>query len=130
METNKSTSSIGDILSGLARDVQDLVRGEMALARTEFEQKLHRLIAALLWVVGGALVGFAGLVVLLQGGAAALALRLPAWAALLIVGAVIVVVGVVIARLGLSRISFSTLTPDRTADSLRKDARLIKEHTP
>jgi branched-subunit amino acid permease len=130
MDANRNASSIGDILGGLARDVQALVRGEIALARTEFEQKLHRLIAALIWVLGGALVGFAGLVVLLQGGAAALALRLPAWAALLIVGALIIVVGALIARLGLSRVSFSTLTPERTADSLRKDARMIKEHTP
>src|SRR5690242_19561102 len=98
MDANRNASSIRDILS------------EIALARTEFEQKLHRLIAGLIWVLGGALVGFAGLVVLLQGSAAALALRLPAWAALLIVGAVIIVVGAVIARLGLSRISFSTLT--------------------
>jgi uncharacterized membrane protein YqjE len=130
MDASRNAPSVGDILSGLARDVQDLVRGEIKLARTEFEQKLHRLIAALIWVLGGSLVGFAGLVVLLQGGAAALALRLPAWAALLIVGAVIIVVGAIIARLGLSRISFKTLTPDRTADSLRKDAQLIKEHTP
>jgi uncharacterized membrane protein YqjE len=129
MDTNRDAHSLGDILSGLAGDLQDLVRGEIALARTEFEEKLHRLIATLLWVLGGALVGFAGFVVLLQGGAAALALRLPAWAALLIVGALIIVVGAVIARLGLSRVSFGTLTPNRSADSLRKDARMIKEHT-
>jgi Protein of unknown function (DUF1469). len=70
--------SLGEIVGDLATDVQDLVKGEIALARAEIEQKLHRLIGALLWVLGGALVGFAGLVVLLQGGAAALALRIPA----------------------------------------------------
>lgn len=129
MDMNRDGHSLGDILRGLATDLQDLVRGEIALARTEFEQKLQRLIAALIWVLGGALVGFAGLVVLLQGGAAALALRLPAWAALLIVGVVIIIVGAIIARLGLSRVSIGTLTPRRSAESLRQDARMIKEHT-
>jgi hypothetical protein len=129
MDQNRNGHSIPDIVGGLASDVQDLVKGEIALARAEFDQKLHRLIGALLWMLGGAFVGFAGLVVLLQGGAAALALRIPAWAALLVVGAIIIVVGALIARLGLSKVSLTTLAPDRTAENLRKDARMIKEHT-
>ena len=121
--------SLGEIVGGLATDVQDLVKGEIALARAEFEQKLHRLIGALLWVLGGALVGFAGLAVLLQGGAAALALRIPAWAALLVVGVVIIIVGGLIARLGLGMFSLKTLTPERMAANLQKDVRMVKEHT-
>jgi uncharacterized membrane protein YqjE len=121
--------SLGEIVGGLANDVQDLVRGEIALARAELEQKLHRLLGALLWVLGGSLVGFAGLVVLLQGGAAALALRMPAWAALPIVGVVIIIIGAVLARLGLGMLTLKTLAPERTAANLQKDARMMKEHT-
>ena len=121
--------SLGEIVGGLANDVQDLVRGEIALARAELEQKLHRLLGALLWVLGGSLVGFAGLVVLLQGGAAALALRMPAWAALAIVGVVIIIIGAVLARLGLGMLTLKTLAPERTAANLQKDARMMKEHT-
>ena len=121
--------SLGEIVGGLASDVQDLVKGEIALARVELEQKLHRLLGALLWVLGGSLVGFAGLVVLLEGGAAALALRIPAWAALGIVGVVILIVGAVLARLGLGMLTLKTLAPERTAASLQKDARMMKEHT-
>jgi uncharacterized membrane protein YqjE len=121
--------SLGEIVGGLASDVQDLVKGEIALARVELEQKLHRLLGALLWVLGGSLVGFAGLVVLLEGGAAALALRIPAWAALGIVGVVILIVGAVLARLGLGMLTLKTLAPERTAANLQKDARMMKEHT-
>lgn len=121
--------SLGEIVGGLANDVQDLVKGEIALARAELEQKLHRLLGALLWVLGGSLVGFAGLVVLLQGGAAALALRMPAWAALAIVGVVIIIIGAVLARLGLGMLTLKTLAPERTAANLQKDARMMKEHT-
>jgi uncharacterized membrane protein YqjE len=121
--------SLGKIVGGLANDVQDLVKGEIALARAELEQKLHRLLGALLWVLGGSLVGFAGLVVLLQGGAAALAMRIPAWAALAIVGVVIIIIGAALARLGFGMLTLKTLAPERTAANLQKDARMMKEHT-
>jgi len=121
--------SLGDIIGSLAGDIQDLVKGEMRLARAELDQKLNRVIMAAIWLVGGALVAFAGLVVILQGVAAALALVLPTWAAALIVGLLIVAVGALFARSGLAMLSLSTLTPDRTAASLQKDARIVKEHT-
>lgn len=121
--------SLGEILGGLATDVQDLVRGEIALARAELDQKLDRVLMSAIWLLGGALVAFAGLVVLLEGIAAAIALALPAWAALLITGVVIVIVGAIVARSGLAMLSLKALTPDRTAASLQKDARVVKEHT-
>jgi hypothetical protein len=121
-------SSLGQIAGGLASDVQDLVRGELALARAEIDQKVDGLIMAAVSIVGGALVAFAGLVVVLEGGAAVLTFWLPAWASLLIVGAVIVLVGVLISRAALAKLSLKKLTPERTVASLRSDARIIKEH--
>ena len=131
MEPNRQGNgqSLGEIVGGLASDVQDLVKGEIALARAELEQKLHRLLGAFLWVLGGSLMGFAGLVVLLQGGAAALALRIPAWAALAIVGVVIAIIGAALARLGLGMLTLKTLAPERTVANLQQDARMMKEHT-
>ena len=120
--------SLGEIAGGLAGDVQDLVKGELRLARAEFDEKLHGLIAGAISLVGGALVGFAGLVVLLEGGAAILAWWVPAWAALLIVGAVIVLVGGLIARGGLAKLSLKNITPDRTTANLGQDMRILKEH--
>ena len=122
-------SSIGSILGSLATDIQDLVRGEIRLARAELDQKLHRVIIAAIFLLGGALVAFAGLVVVLQGVAAALALVLPTWAASLIVGLLIVVVGGLFARSGLAMLSLKTLTPERMTSSLQKDVRVLKEHT-
>jgi uncharacterized membrane protein YqjE len=121
--------SLAQLVGGLATDIQDLVRGEIALARSELDEKLHRVIMAAIWLIGGALVAFAGLVVVLQGVAAALALAIPTWAASLVVGVVIIIVGAVFARSGLGMLSLKALTPDRTAANLQKDARIVKEHT-
>jgi uncharacterized membrane protein YqjE len=120
--------SLGEVLGNVATDIQDLVRGEVRLARAELDQKVDRVILAAIWLLGGALVAFAGLVVILQGVAAALALVLPTWAASLLVGVLIVVVGALFARSGLAMLSLKTLTPDRTASSLQKDVQVVKEH--
>ena len=124
----KAPHSIGEIASGLAGDIQDLVRGELALARAEVDQKVRGLISIAVSVVGGALVAFAGLVVLLEGGAALLAKWVPVWAALLIVGALIVLIGGLIARGALARLSLKNIKPERAVASVQRDARLIKEH--
>ena len=120
---------LGELLGSVATDIQELVRGEVRLARSELDTKLDQVIMAAIWLVGGALVGFAGLVVVLEAGAAALALVIPQWAALAIVGVIVVVVGAILARSGLAMLSLKTLTPDRTVASLKKDSRVVKEHT-
>lgn len=125
---SQSPSSIGEIIGGLAGDIQDLVRGEVALARSELDQKLHRIALAGIWLVGGALLGFAGLVVLLQGLAAILALVVPIWLAALVIGVVVVGVGAIFAKSGLAMLSLKDLSPDRTVANLEKDAHIVKEH--
>jgi hypothetical protein len=124
----RGSGSIGEIASGLAGDIQDLVRGELALVRAEIDHKLHGLITAAIAAVGGALVAFAGLVVLLEGGAALLAKWIPTWAALLIVGVVIVLVGGLIARAAIARLSLQNIKPERTIASVQRDAHIVKEH--
>ena len=124
-----SQPGFGALVGSLAKDVQDLVWGEIKLARAELDQKLHRVIMAAVCLVGGALLAFAGWVVILQGIAAALALVLPTWAASLIIGVAIVAIGGLFAWSGLGMLSRKALTPDRTITSLQKDARLVKEHT-
>jgi uncharacterized membrane protein YqjE len=128
-QSKDPVAGLGALLGGIANDVQDLVRGEIALARSELEQKFERFVLAAIWVLGGALLGFAGLVVMLQGVAAALALAMPVWLASLIVGIVIIAIGAAFAKSGLAMLSLKSLTPDRTVDNLQKDAHLIKEHT-
>lgn len=130
MSASRSDPSHGlaGVLGNVATDIGELVRGEVRLARAELNQKLNRVILSAIWLIGGALVAFAGLVVILQGVAAALALVLPTWAASMIIGVLIVVVGALLARSGLAMLSLKALTPDRMASSLQKDVAVVKEH--
>ncbi len=123
-----SGPGLGTILGSIIHDLQGLIRGEIRLARIELDQKLHAIIIAAIFLLGGALLAFAGLVVVLQGIAAALALVLPVWAASLIVGILIAAVGGGFAWSALRRLSLKTLTPDRMTASMRKDTHVLKKH--
>ena len=124
-----STHSLGEIARGLASDVQDLIRGEISLARAELDQKLQRVVMASVWLLGGALLGAAGLIVTLLGIAAVLGRTMPIWAALLIVGSVVIIAGAVFVKCGMGMLSVQNLTPERTVANLQKDAVMLKEHT-
>ena len=119
---------LGSILGSVVQDVQDLIRGEIRLARAELDQKLRGVILAAIFLLGGALLAFAGLVVFLQGIAAALALAISTWAASLIVGLVIVAIGGLFAWSGLSKLSLKSLAPEHMTSSLQKDVQVVKEH--
>src|SRR5690349_2391305 len=102
------SASTGELVQRLSAQVSELVRGELALARTERRDKGTRL------GVGAGLAGAAGVVAL--GGAlalltaviAALALVMPVWAAALIVGVVLLVVAAVLGLLGRRQIKNAT----------------------
>ena len=55
-----------DLLRDLARDTSGLLRQELRLVRAETESHVHQLIAALVAMFAGALLGLAGLIILLD----------------------------------------------------------------
>jgi len=120
--------SLREVVGGLADDAGTLLRGEVRLARAEFEQKTNRLVAGLVSLVGAMFLAYAGLVVLLLGVAQALALTIPTWASLLIIGFVVLAIGGVLALGARKALQPAEMMPDRTAASLQADARTVKEH--
>jgi hypothetical protein len=120
--------SLRDLVGDVANDAQHLVRGEIALARAELDQKLDRAIMALVWIFGGMFVGFAGLIVVLLAGVAALNYVLPDWASYLIIGIIVAVIGGVLTRSGIGMLSLEKLAPYRTARNVQADAQVVKEH--
>ena len=130
MDSNRADGGygLGSLLGNVVQDAQDLIRGEIRLARAELDQKLRGVIIAAIFLLGGALLAFAGLVVFLQGIAAALALAITTWAASLIVGLVIVAIGGLFAWSGLGKLSLKSLAPEHMTSSLQKDVQVVKEH--
>lgn len=117
-----------DVLGDVVRDAQQLIRGEAALLRSEMDRKIQKAVLDLVWVFGGMFVGFAGLIVLLMAAVYALTYVIPAWAAALCIGVLIIVIGGGLTALGLKNLKPSELAPTRTADSVSRDAQVVKEH--
>ncbi len=115
-------------MGDVARDAQDLVRGEFALAKVELDRKLERAIVALIWVFGGMFVGFAGLIVLLTAAVDALTYVIPAWAAALVIGVLIIAIGGFLSFAGINMLKLSKLAPQRVSRNVGLDAQLVKEH--
>lgn len=124
---------VGDIL----RDISDLVRQEIALAKTEASEKVSSLQMAVVAIAIGGAVAFAGILKLLDAAVFALGnvmgdaflQRFPALPAL-IVGSVVVIVGVVMIKTATSRFDSKNMRLSRTAANLERDQAVVKEHLP
>jgi len=119
--------SIAELTKELLRNVSELVRREIELAKLEMTEKARRL------TVGIALVAVGGVVLLAMLGALtatailALATTLDAWLAALIVTVVAGALGAVVLLLGVKSLKRGAPpVPDQTVDSVKEDIAWVK----
>ena len=120
------------LFSDLWRETSTLVHDEAELIKAEMSEKVSQVThGATAMAVGGAIL-FAGFIVLLFAAVGAIELLMRSehaiWIAPLIVGAVVMLAGAIALGVGRSRMKARNLRPERSMDSLRRDARLAKEH--
>lgn len=128
--------SVTGLLGDIVRDISDLVRQEIALAKTEASEKLSKMQVALAAIAIGGAVAFAGFIKLLDAAVFALGnvmgslvTRFPALPAL-VVGAIVVIVGIVMIKLGIDRFGENSLRLPRTMSNVQRDQAVVKEHLP
>jgi uncharacterized membrane protein YqjE len=123
-----TSASIPALFSDVLNQVTNLFRTEVRLAKTEISEKINQALVAAGFIIGGAVLLIGGLYLFLQFLVILLvALGLaPVWATL-IVAVVTVAIGFFIVRKGIGDLSASQLVPNRTVQSLEKDAAVAKE---
>ncbi|MDB6048749.1 MAG: Protein of uncharacterized function [Pseudomonas sp.] len=121
-----SDTSIVSLIRQLAHEVPALVTKELALAKAEINESINSTKAGIAAVAGGAMVLFAGLIILLMAAVYALAMFMAPWLAALIVGVVVMVIGVIMLQSGKKTFEASHFTPERTVNSLQKDKDAIQ----
>jgi len=119
------TSAVG-LIRQLAHEVPALLTKELALAKAEIKETVETAKAGVAAVGMGAIVMFAGLIIVLLAAVYALANIMQPWLAALIVGAVAMVVGFIMIQSGKKQFDASNLTPERTVNSLQKDKDAIQ----
>ena len=123
----RETRSFGDLFSQLAGDTSLLVQQEVALAKKEFQASLAQAVGGIIVLAVGGVLATVGLIAILTSVILALALVMPHWAAALLVGAIFVILGVVFALAGVNRLRKLKLIPERTTQTLKDDAAMIRE---
>lgn len=118
--------SAGELTVQLGGQVSQLLRDELALARAELFASARQVILGGGMLGTAALLGLTGALALVAAAAAGIAVALPVWAALVIIGGFLVLVAGGIAARGGRH--FSRITPPKlTADSIRRDMHEVTE---
>lgn len=127
----RESKSVPDLIGDLMREASELFRTEGRLIRSEISDKFTQLQVGGGSIAAGAICLLVALIILAQAlviGLANVAEMGPGWAAL-IVGVAIAVIGALLLFKGKKDLEPANLTPDRTAQQLRKDTQLVKEQT-
>ena len=119
--------SIGGLVSGVIKDLQDLVRAEIQLAKTEIKEDATVAGKAVGAMVAGGLVGLVGFIFLMAALMYGLAVWLPLWASALIVAALLLVVAAVLAMWGKKELAARNLAPEQTIATLKEDQQWAKQ---
>lgn len=119
--------SFQDILQDIVKKLEQIVRDELRLARTELAAEAVRAARAGKVVAVGAVAAFLGAWFLLLCCVYALAIVLPMWAASLVVGGGAAIIGGIALMAGVARLRRINPAPPQTMQSIRENVRWTKE---
>jgi hypothetical protein len=127
MATN-GNQTIQGLVGEALRESTDLAQKEFALFRTELTQNVRTIFLGLAMVVIAAIFAIAAIMLFTEALVDWLATVVDSEAlAALIVGGVMAVIAIGLGLYGRHAMSTSSLTPDRTVRSLKRDAEVLSE---
>lgn len=122
--------SVADVLKSAVRDAQDLVRSEIALARSELRQEGRRLTVSLALLAGAAAAAVLAVALLMSAIAwgVTTAMGWPIWTGFAIVTAFMLLIAFVLAMAGRRRLTRERHMP-MTMDIMKENAEWIRHRT-
>ena len=121
--------SLSGVFQDIIRNVQEIVRSEVRLAKTEILEEAAKAKSSTLLLGAGAVTAMFAIFFLLLMIVYALALVVPRWTAALIVGAALAVVANVMLTAGVRRFKQIHPTPERTVETIKENVEWAKQHT-
>jgi len=128
--------SVTELVTGIVRDIGDLVRQEMRFARTEVASDLRKMRAAAAWFFAGAAVSLVGLIQLafalgwllqwlsLPPVPEGVRQGMPLWAAHGAVSVALLVIGGLVASVGMGLFSDVNPLPEKTLQTIQENVSL------
>ena len=130
MEEQKDRRSVTTLMSELADETTTLVRQEVALAKAEANEKFHQIMSGVRSLILGGAILLVALFYVLDAVVYGIARLVPEeyrlWLGALIVGVVVAIVGVMLVKKGGKLLLTSSLSLNRTTDSVKRDAQTIR----
>jgi hypothetical protein len=110
---NGYDQTIADVIKTTIHDAQDLVRGEIALAKVELRQEVRRIGAGAAALAAAGVAAIIAIVFMLTAAATgvAAAMSWPAWTGFGIVGVVLLVMAAVLGMIGRNRFGAEVRMP-------------------
>jgi multidrug transporter EmrE-like cation transporter len=124
-------NSIADVLRTAIHDAQDLVRGEIALAKAEMREEVRRVGAGMVALAAAAIAGVIAVVLLLTAVARAISegLAWPVWTGFALVGAVVAIGALMLAYMGRQRLK-GERHMGLTVDTLKENMQWMRARKP
>jgi Flp pilus assembly protein TadB len=120
---------LGEIIQDVMRDLGEVVRGEVRLAKAEMGEKVSQASKSGVLFGGAALCGVMGFAALVFAAISALTMFVSTWVAALIVGAFLFCVAGVLFVGGRAKLKDVTPVPERTVQTLKDDVEWAKHPT-
>ena len=117
---------VADVLQDILRNVQEILRSEVRLAKAEIRHEATQAAAAALWMSIGVVGLLSAWMFLLWTAVYALAAVLPIWAATLVIAVAMAGAGGTVIKMGLRRFTRITPMPERTIASLQENLEWMK----
>ncbi len=114
--------SFAEILRDAMCNLQEIVRSEVRLARTEFMDEAARAKSSVVFLIAGAVIALFAALFLLLTIVFALALVMPLWAATLIAGTTLALAASLTLTAGVKRFQQRRPAFERTVESLKETA--------
>ena len=121
--------ALSDVLHDVLRDLQEIVRSEVRLARVEIRQDASQAASAGLWIAAGAAGALTAWLCLVWAAVYALTFLIPMWASLLLIAAVMAAAAAVLVGAGVRRFRRITPVPERTVATLKENLEWLKPST-
>jgi uncharacterized membrane protein YqjE len=126
-DTGNQQEGLGTIFAGILKDLQDLLRGEIQLAKTELREDVAAMGKGAGVLAAAALFGLTGFIFLMLGVTYLLNKWVQMWIAAGIVAVALLLVAAILAGSGRKQLSAANLKPEQTIESLKEDKEWAKQ---
>lgn len=125
--TGQTGRSVPEVLQDIVGNIQEIIRSEFRLAKTEIREEASKAATPLkLWVIG-AVLGLYAFGVALFTIVMAMSLVMATWLAALIVSVVLGIVAIALVSVGAKRLKYVHKVPERTIESLKENVQWAKK---